>query len=35
VLLLILVISGGTRYVVGPVFQAVSALYLAAVRFLL
>jgi Zn-dependent protease len=35
VLLLILVISGGTRYVVGPVFQAVSALYLGAVRFLL
>ncbi|MGH7267290.1 MAG: site-2 protease family protein [Candidatus Rokuibacteriota bacterium] len=35
VLLLLLVISGGTRYIIGPVFQAVSALYFGAIRLLL
>ncbi len=34
-LLLLLVITGATRYVVGPVFQIVSEIYLAIVRLLL
>jgi Zn-dependent protease len=32
-LLLLLVMSGATRYIVGPVFGVVSSLYLALVRF--
>jgi len=34
-LLLLFIVSGGTRYVIGPVFQFVSELYVAAVRLLL
>jgi Zn-dependent protease len=33
-ILLLLVLSGATHYIIGPVFQLVSALYFAAVRFL-
>lgn len=35
VVLLVLLLSGGTRYIVGPAFQFVSGLYLALVRALL
>lgn len=34
-ILLLLLITGGTRYVVGPVFQFVSGIYLAIVRLIL
>jgi Zn-dependent protease len=35
IILMLLIISGATRYIVGPIFQFVSGLYLSAVRFLL
>jgi Zn-dependent protease len=35
ILLLVLVVSGATRYVVGPVFQAMAGFYVAVVRFVL
>ncbi|MGH7341995.1 MAG: site-2 protease family protein, partial [Candidatus Rokuibacteriota bacterium] len=34
-ILLVLVVSGATRYVVGPVFQALTTLYVALVRLIL
>ncbi len=34
-ILLVLVVSGATRYIVGPVFQAMTNLYVALVEFLL
>ncbi len=35
IVLLLLLISGATRYIVSPIFQLVEGFYLAAVRFLL
>jgi Zn-dependent protease len=35
IILLLLIISGATRYIVGPIFHFVSGLYLSAIRFLL
>jgi Zn-dependent protease len=35
IILLLLLISGATRYIVGPIFQLVSGFYLSAIRFLL
>jgi Zn-dependent protease len=35
VILLVLVVSGATRYIVGPVFEVVTAAYVALVRLLL
>jgi Zn-dependent protease len=35
IILLILVVSGATRYIVGPIFRLVSGLYLSAASFLL
>jgi Zn-dependent protease len=34
-ILLLLLITGATRYIVGPVFQLVSGIYIAIVRFIL
>ena len=34
-ILLVLVVSGATRYIVGPVFQAMTNVYVAVVRFFL
>jgi len=34
-ILLLLVFTGGTRYVIGPVFHFVSSLYLAVIQFIL
>ena len=34
-ILLVLVVSGATRYIVGPVFQAMTNVYVALVRLFL
>ena len=34
-ILLVLVVSGATRYIVGPVFQAMANFYVAVVRLFL
>jgi Zn-dependent protease len=34
-ILMLLIISGATRYIVGPIFRLVSGVYLSAIRFLL